>query len=74
MRHSRSLVTFIETAIDRSPFCACGATMTPVEHDGELWLECTTHDEVARGLGARISALFIGHDRRLLLAREEFAA
>jgi hypothetical protein len=73
MRHSHSLVTLIETAIDRNPFCACGAPMTPVEHDGELWLECTTHDEARTGLVARISALF-SHDRRLLLAREELVA
>jgi len=73
MTHSRSYVTFIENAIDRNPFCACGSPMTPVEHDGALWLECATHDEVRRGLVARVSALF-GHDRQLLLAREEYAA
>ena len=73
MRHSQSLVTAIDAALDRNPFCACGATMTPVEHDGALWLECATHDEIRHGLVARISALF-GHDRQLLLAREEFAA
>ena len=71
MRHSRSFVAFVEAAIDQSPFCACGARMTPVDHDGSIWLECTTHDEVPRGLGARISALFFGHDRQLLVVGEE---
>lgn len=73
MRHSRSFVSFIDTAIDRHPFCDCGAPMTPVDHDGDIWLECTRHDEVPRGIVARITALF-GHDRELLLAREEGAA
>jgi hypothetical protein len=72
MRHSTSLVGFIESAIDRTPFCACGAGMTAVEHDGALWLECVRHDEERRGLVARIWSLF-GHDRQLLLAADEAA-
>jgi hypothetical protein len=72
MRHSRSFISYIETAIDRNPFCACGAGMTAVEHDGAVWLECTRHDEERRGLAARIWWLF-GHDRQLLLAADEAA-
>ena len=73
MRDSRSIVDYIESAIDRHPFCACGAGMAPVEHDGALYLECRTHDEEKRGVIARISAVF-GHDRRLLMAAEDMAA
>ena len=51
MHHTSSLVDYIESAIDRSPFCACGAGMTAVEHDGSLWLECVRHDEDRRGSG-----------------------
>jgi hypothetical protein len=72
MRHSTSLICFIETAIDRTPFCACGAGMTAVEHDGALWLECVRHDEERHGLVARIWSVF-GHDRQLLLAADEAA-
>ena len=72
MRHSQSLVDFIEISIDQTPFCACGAGMTVVEHDGALWLECSRHDDDRRGIAARIWSLF-GHDRRLLLAAEEAA-
>jgi len=72
MRHSSSLVDYIETAIDRTPFCACGAGMTAVEHDGSLWLECVRHDEDRRGVVARLWSLF-GHDRRLLLVADEAA-
>jgi hypothetical protein len=72
MRHSQSLIGFIESAIDQDPFCACGAGMTVVEHDGALWLECVRHDDRPHGLASRIWSLF-GHDRRLLLAAEEAA-
>ena len=72
MRHSHSLVGFIESAIDDTPFCSCGAGMTVVEHDGAMWLECSRHDESASGIVARIWSLF-GHDRRLLLAADEAA-
>ena len=72
MRHSHSLVDYIESAIDNTPFCACGAGMTVVEHDGALWLECIHHDEETRGFVARMWSLF-GHDRSLLLAADEAA-
>lgn len=73
MRHSRSLIGYIESAADRKPFCACGASMIPVEHDGALYLECARHDEERKGLGSKLWAFF-GHDRELLLAPEELAA
>jgi hypothetical protein len=72
MRHSHSLIGFIEDAIDQDPFCACGAGMTVVEHDGAMWIECVRHDDETRGLVSRIWSLF-GHDRRLLLAADEAA-
>lgn len=73
MRHSHSLVTLIETAEAANPFCACGSSMIAVEHEGQLWLECVQHDAEATGIVSRLRA-FLGHDRRLLLAREECAA
>ena len=72
MRHSTSLVDYIESAIDRTPFCLCGAGMTVVEHDGSLWLECVRHDDEPRGIVARLLSL-VGHDRRLLLVADEAA-
>ena len=72
MRHTSSLVDYIETSIDRNPFCACGAGMTAVEHDGSLWLECSRHDDDRRGVIARLWSLF-GHDRTLLFAADEAA-
>jgi hypothetical protein len=73
MRHSASLVTYIESVVDRTPVCACGAPMVPADHDGALYLECSTHDQEKRGFTARLWSLF-GHDRQLLMAREELAA
>jgi hypothetical protein len=73
MRPSRSVIGYIESSMDSNPFCACGAQMIPVEHDGALYLECARHDQDDRGLVARIWSLF-GHDRKLLLAPEELAA
>jgi hypothetical protein len=73
MRHSTSLVSYIESAVDRNPFCACGSPMLPVDHDGALYLECARHDEEKRGFTARLWSLF-GHDRQLLMAAEELAA
>ena len=73
MRHSRSLIGYIESAIDNNPFCSCGASMIPVEHDGALYLECARHDEERRGVVSRIRAL-LGHDRQLLIARDEMVA
>ena len=73
MRHSTSLVDYIESAIDRTPFCACGAGMTAVEHDGSLWLECVRHDEENRGIVAQARGPCVGHDRQLLLVAEEAA-
>lgn len=72
MRHTTSLVGYLESAIDRTPFCACGAGMTVAEHDGALWLECTRHDDPRQGIAARVWSL-LGHDRRLLLSAEEAA-
>ena len=72
MRHSISVVDYINSAIDRTPFCACGAGMTAVEHDGSLWLECVRHDEDRRGVVARLWSL-LGLDRELLLAADEAA-
>jgi len=70
MRHSRSFVDHIETVQSRTPYCACGGTMVPVDHDGALWLECARHDVAPKGLWARIWSL-VGHDRQLILAAEE---
>jgi hypothetical protein len=73
MNSSTSLVSYIESAVDRTPYCACGATMIPADHDGALYLECVRHDEEKHGITARLWALF-GHDRQLLMAADELAA
>ena len=73
MSTSTSLVSYIESAVDRTPYCACGATMVPVDHDGALYLECARHDEAKHGFLARMWSL-IGHDRQLLMGAEDLAA
>lgn len=73
MSHSRSLVDYIEQTQSRTPYCVCGGTMVPVDHDGALWLECIYHDAARAGRFARLWSL-IGHDRQLLLSADELAA
>ncbi len=70
------IVSLVEDAARSTPFCACGAPMVAVEHDGDLWLECAEPD---RRDGDRLSRLLGGrwlaaHDRRLLLDRTELQA
>jgi len=73
MQYSRSFVDHIEQTQSRTPYCVCGGTMVPVEHDGALWLECIRHDAPPEGWFSRIWKL-IGHDRRLILSAEELPA
>jgi hypothetical protein len=51
--------------------------MTPVDRDGALWLECVTQRTPRRTSAiARLMSLewLTGHDRRLILGREELQA
>lgn len=73
MQYSRSFVDHIEQTQSRTPYCVCGGTMVPVEHDGALWLECIRHDAPPEGWFSRIWSL-VGHDRQLILSAEELPA
>jgi hypothetical protein len=67
----------IEQAMSTDPFCpVCDAPTEIRDHDGRLWLECSTAAAVApAGLRARLGASFTSHPRRLVLdLHEDLAA
>lgn len=55
MNHDRSIVDYIERAIDARPWCPCGWHTTLVWRDGAIWLECASVTEAAGAL-ARLVA------------------
>jgi hypothetical protein len=62
-------VDLIERAHDAERYCSCGRHTTVVEHDGQVWLECSSHDQrpasrVARALAALGAGL---HTRRVIV-------
>jgi hypothetical protein len=71
-----TVLHLVNDAYRRMPTCACGGSMAAVERDGSLWLECRARQETGRSLVARLRSLdwLVGHDRELILAREELAA
>ena len=58
----------IERALDINPFCpVCDAPTVIRDHDGRLWLECsTTPAHAPTGLLARLSAAVAPHPRQLV--------
>jgi hypothetical protein len=71
-----TILHLVNDAERQNPCCACGAPMLPMDRDGSLWLECATRRGPRRDLRSRALSLdwLIGHDRRLILGREELAA
>jgi hypothetical protein len=71
-----TVLHLVNDAYRRTPACACGSSMATVEHDGALWLECRTQRAPGRSRLARLRSLdfLIGHDRELILGRDELAA
>jgi hypothetical protein len=77
MYDRKTILHLIRDAERRTPYCACGGVMTPVDRDGALWLECITRRAPRRASAiARILSLewLTGHDRHLILDREELQA
>ena len=65
------MLELIERALDDQPYCAiCGAPTTIDDEDGRLWLVCSTATE-PRGLLARIGAVVLPHERRLVVDLSE---
>lgn len=71
-----TVLHLVNDAQRRTPRCACGAPMIPVDRDGGLWLECTGRSEQPRDLLARLVSLdwLVGHDRRVIIDRSELQA
>jgi len=71
-----TILHLVDDARRRAPRCACGTPMIPVDRDGGLWLECSGRRAPRRDRLARLVSLgwLIGHDRRLILDREELTA
>ena len=71
------VLDLIERTLDTDPFCpVCGAPTDVRDHDGRLWLECSSAaTESPSGLIARLEAALLPHPRRLILdLREGLAA
>lgn len=77
MSHNAGMLDLIERTFDDHPICsACGAQNDIREHDGQLWLECSSVSvDPPTGLIARLGAALMPHPRRLILdLREDRAA
>jgi ssDNA-binding Zn-finger/Zn-ribbon topoisomerase 1 len=71
------MLDLIERTLDADPFCpVCGAPTDVRDHDGRLWIECSTAPtEERNGLIARLEVALLGHPRRLIVdLREDLAA
>jgi ssDNA-binding Zn-finger/Zn-ribbon topoisomerase 1 len=63
------MLDLIERTLDADPVCpVCGAPTDVREHDGRLWIECSSAptDEPS-GLIARLEAALRAHPRRLIV-------
>lgn len=66
------ILDIIEESQRGLPLCAsCAAPAIPAEHDGAIWLECSTLGEHRSPL-RRLASW--GHTRKLLVAADEMAA
>lgn len=66
---NRNAVDLIERSIRETPFCTdlyCGAPTHPIEHAGQLWLECSTIGE-PKPLARRLLDFAANHYRRPIL-------
>ena len=66
--HDDSVLVAIDAALRTPEACGCGSMFTPVERDGELWLECPSLTGRSR-LPERVAAVIRGalHDRRFVV-------
>jgi hypothetical protein len=67
------MLDLIERSIDADPTCSvCGAPTDVSDHDGRLWLECSSAStEPPSGLLARLEAAILPHPRRLIVDLRE---
>jgi hypothetical protein len=66
------ILEVIEDSQRGLPVCAsCSAPAIPAEHDGAIWLECSTLSEDRSRL-RRLTSW--GHTRKLLVAADQIAA
>jgi hypothetical protein len=67
------MLDLIERSIDADPTCSvCGAPTDVRDHDGRLWLECSSAStEPPSGLLARLEAAILLHPRRLIVDLRE---
>jgi hypothetical protein len=71
------MLDLIEQAMMTEPTCpVCGAPTDVRDHDGRLWLECSSvPTEAPLGFVARLEAALLPHPRRLIVdLREGIAA
>ena len=71
------MLDLIERTLTTDPICPmCGAPTDVRDHDGRLWLECSSAPAGApTGLVARLEAALLSHPRRLIVdLREGLAA
>jgi hypothetical protein len=67
------MLDVIERALDAEPTCpVCGAPTDVRDHDGRLWLECSSaSSDPPNGIVARLGAAILPHPRRLLIDLRE---
>jgi hypothetical protein len=62
------IVALIERAERETPFCDCGQPMAAVARDGQIWLQCTSHECPSGGTIRRLLATLASasHTRELV--------
>jgi hypothetical protein len=67
MTFDRSIVSFIEAALDANPYCrACGAANTVRSDEERVLIECSAAAE-PRSLVERVIAILLPHERLVVL-------
>lgn len=68
MSDNRSLVAYIEDALDATPFCgSCGAQTTILADEDRIVLACSAAQEPRRGL-AGLFARLLPHERSVIVS------
>ena len=67
------MLDLIERSLDAEPLCSvCGAPTDVRDHDGRLWLECSSASSgPPSGFIARLEAAILPHPRRLIVDLRE---
>ena len=69
MLDAARMLDLIERALDAHPTCSvCGAPTDVRDHDGRLWLECSSAaSDPPSGFVARLGAAILAHPRRVVV-------